>query len=195
MKTLLILSALLSTTLLAGCVHNGTPPMNSPSGNSGTNTMMPDHAKSTPMDSDDHSAFSEESFIAGMIPHHQEAVDSAKIIVAKTKNQELKTVAQAIIEAQNKEIAQLKGWMNTWYPTSTVKPEYMAMMRDLTKLSDHDLDDAFMEDMIKHHEGAIHMAEDVLEISQRPEIVTLAKNIISSQAAEIATFKKMLADH
>ena len=69
------------------------------------------------------------------------------------------------------------------------------MMRDLTKLSDHDLDDAFMEDMIKHHEGAIQMAKSILEISQRPEIVTLAKNIISSQAAEIATFKRMLSDH
>ena len=130
-----------------------------------------------------------------MIPHHQEAVDAAKIIVAKTKNQELKTMAQAIIDAQSKEITELNGFMKAWYPTSTLKSEYAMMMRDLTKLSGHDLDDAFMEDMIKHHQEAIHMAEDVLEISQRPEIVTMAKNIISSQESEIATFKKMLADH
>jgi len=132
------------------------------------------------MDPNEHHVASEEGFIAEMIPHHQEAVDAAKIIVEKTKNQKLKTVAQAIIDAQNTEIAQLKGWMQAWYPTSTMQPAYMLMMRDLTKLSGHDLDDAFMEDMIKHHQSAIHMAEDVLELSQKPEIVTLAKNIISS---------------
>lgn len=157
-----------------------------------TGTPEDGHLSAT---SDDHSSSTEESFIVGMIPHHQEAVNAAKVIVAKTQNSELKKIAQAIIDAQNKEIGELKGWLKTWYPASTLNPQYMPMMRDLTKLSGHDLDDAFMEDMIKHHEGAIHMAEDVLEISQRAEIVTTAKNIISSQESEIATFKKMLADH
>ncbi len=39
------------------------------------------------------------------------------------------------------------------------------------------------------------MAEEVLDVSQRPEIITLAKNIIITQNEEIATFKKMLNDH
>ena len=39
------------------------------------------------------------------------------------------------------------------------------------------------------------MAEEVLNVSQRPEIVKMAKDIISAQNAEIATFKKMLGDH
>lgn len=39
------------------------------------------------------------------------------------------------------------------------------------------------------------MAEEVLEVTQRPETVKLAKAIISAQNAEIATFKKMLGDH
>lgn len=69
------------------------------------------------------------------------------------------------------------------------------MMRNLTKLSAHERDDAFMEDMIKHHEGAVHMAGEVLEVSQRPEIVKMANDIIRTQNAEIAEFKELLGNH
>jgi uncharacterized protein (DUF305 family) len=137
----------------------------------------------------------EEEFIAGMIPHHQEAVDTANIIVAKTQNAELKKIATDIVSAQKIEITLLNSWMKGWYPSSTLKISYMPMMRDLTKLSDHDLDDGFMEDMIKHHEGAIYMAEKVLEVSQRPEIVKMANDIIRTQNAEISKFKELLGNH
>ena len=140
-------------------------------------------------------ASTEEEFIANMIPHHQEAVDTATIIVAKTQNAELKKIATGIVSAQKTEIALLNSWMKSWYPNSTLKVSYMQMMRDLSKLSDHDLDDVFMEDMIKHHEWAVHMAEEVLDVTQRPEIVSLAKNIIKTQNEEITAFKKMLNDH
>jgi uncharacterized protein (DUF305 family) len=140
-------------------------------------------------------ASTEEEFIANMIPHHQEAVDTASIIVAKTENAELKKIAENIVSAQKTEIALLGSWMKSWYPSSTIKTSYMPMMRDLSKLSDHDLDDAFMDDMIKHHEWAVHMAEEVLEVSQRPEIVKMANDIIRTQNAEIAKFKELLGNH
>lgn len=140
-------------------------------------------------------ASTEEEFIANMIPHHQEAVDTASIIVAKTENAELKKIATDIVSAQKTEIALLNSWMKTWYPNSTLKVGYMQMMRDISKLSGHDLDDVFMEDMIKHHEWAVHMAEEVLEVSQRPEIVKMANDIIRTQNAEIAKFKELLGNH
>ena len=140
-------------------------------------------------------ASTEEEFIANMIPHHQEAVDTASIIVAKTENTELKKIAENIVSAQKTEIALLGSWMKAWYPNSTLKVSYMQMMRDISKLSGHDLDDVFMEDMIKHHEWAVHMAEEVLEVSQRPEIVKMANDIIRSQNAEIAKFKELLENH
>ena len=94
----------------------------------------------------------EQNFISGMIPHHQEAIDNAKIIIAKSENIELKKIAQVIVDDQSKEVVTLKGWFKNWYPNSTMKKEYMSMMDDLNKLSSHDLDDAFMESMVKHHE-------------------------------------------
>lgn len=182
---------LLSIGLLAGCSDvstpavPATPPVTVAPHDTSTDGAMMAHKDVT----------WEEEFIVRMIPHHQEAVDTSMIIVAKTENKQLKAIAQGIIDAQKKEITQLNGWLKSWYPTSTMKGEHSAMMRDLTKLSGHVLDDAYMEDMVKHHEWAIDMAQEVLEVSQKPEIVQLAKNIISSQKTEIETFQKMLNDH
>jgi hypothetical protein len=58
----------------------------------------------------DHGAMviSEEAFIINMIPHHQEAVDTARLIVAKSTNTELIELAQNIIIAQEREINMMK---------------------------------------------------------------------------------------
>lgn len=49
-------------------------------------------------------------FIRGMIPHHQGAVDMAKIVLEHGKDPEVRKLAEAIIAAQNVEIA----WMTEW---------------------------------------------------------------------------------
>jgi uncharacterized protein (DUF305 family) len=51
--------------------------------------------------------------------------------------------------------------------------------------ADADYDLRFIDAMIPHHEGAIAMAEEALEKSQRPEIQTLAQAIIAAQDREI----------
>jgi uncharacterized protein (DUF305 family) len=201
MKTPLILGLIiLSTLTLASCTHTTpipvTPTQTVPKTEATPTPSMNHGTSDTKIEEEHHmGASSEEEFIVNMIPHHQEAVDTAKIIVAKTENAELKKIAQGIVDGQSKEIIILGGWLKNWYPNSALKTEWAPMMRDLSKLSAHDLDDAFMEDMIKHHEGAVHMAEEVLDVTQRPEIVKMTKDIILAQNAEIATFKKMLADH
>lgn len=48
-----------------------------------------------------------------------------------------------------------------------------------------DFDKAFIDEMIVHHQGAIDMAEMVLETSKRPELIKLANDIITAQTAEI----------
>lgn len=48
---------------------------------------------------------------------------------------------------------------------------------------------AFLEQMVPHHESAIEMATLALENAQRPQVRRLAKDIISSQEKEIAEMK------
>lgn len=51
-------------------------------------------------------------FVRGMIPHHQGAVDMAKTVIAFGKDAEIRKLAEAIVKAQEEEIAQLKAWLD-----------------------------------------------------------------------------------
>jgi uncharacterized protein (DUF305 family) len=46
-------------------------------------------------------------------------------------------------------------------------------------------DKVFLEEMIVHHQGAVEMAELVLKVSKRPELLKLANDIIKAQNTEI----------
>ena len=64
-------------------------------------------------------------------------------------------------------------------------------IRELEKARGVEFDRLFLEGMIKHHEGAIDMAEDVAD-STNKEVAKLAKSIISTQSAEIEYMKELL---
>ncbi len=50
-------------------------------------------------------------FVAGMIPHHQGAIDMAKTVLAFGKDPEVKKLAEQIIKAQESELALLTEWL------------------------------------------------------------------------------------
>jgi uncharacterized protein (DUF305 family) len=57
----------------------------------------------------------ERVFIADMIPHHQGAVDMAKLLLQdKTIKPELRTFAENIISAQESEITQMNEWLKNY---------------------------------------------------------------------------------
>lgn len=55
------------------------------------------------------------AFLTEMIMHHQGAVEMAKLALTNAKHQEIKDLANAIISAQNKEIADMTRWLKDWY--------------------------------------------------------------------------------
>ena len=56
--------------------------------------------------------------------------------------------------------------------------------------ADADYDLRFVDAMIPHHEGAVEMAQEVLNKSQRPEMKKLAQDIIAAQNREIEQMKQ-----
>ncbi len=147
------------------------------------------------MDHSDMMVESERAFLEGMIPHHQEAVDTAKEVVARGgSTPEIKKLAEDIIVAQEKEIADMKGWYQSWYGTAYVEnPDaYKPMMRDLSTLRGAELDKVFLEDMVMHHMGAIMMAKSVAPHIEHQEITDLAKAIIETQTVEIQLMQRLI---
>lgn len=138
---------------------------------------------------------SEKEFLTEMIPHHQEAVDTAKEVLARgATTPEIKTLLEKIVTAQEKEITDMKTWYETWYQTPyTPSGNYRPMMRDLENLSGKEIDRAFLEDMTMHHMGAIMMARSVEPYIEHEEIKNLAKAIITSQSEEIEQMRVLRA--
>ncbi len=54
-------------------------------------------------------------FLSMMIPHHQSAIDMAKLVPDRASHQELKDLATGIISSQSAEIDKMNGWLQSWY--------------------------------------------------------------------------------
>ncbi len=69
--------------------------------------MNPQHlAQSEPFD---------KAFIDAMIPHHQSAIYMARVAHEKSKIPEIKELAENIVDAQKREIEQMKQWRKQWH--------------------------------------------------------------------------------
>ncbi len=63
-----------------------------------------------------HSEPFDKEFIDAMIPHHQSAIEMANVALENTSNPRIRELANNIVDAQKREIEQMKQWRQQWYP-------------------------------------------------------------------------------
>ncbi len=141
-------------------------------------------------------------FMQGMIPHHQGAIDMAKIVLQYGKDAEIRTLAENVVKAQEGEIAFMQGWLGkTDQSTLAAVPEsskangeaMATLMKNMMLPPTGDADVDFVKGMIPHHQGAIDMAKVALPYAKDPEVLKLANDIVTAQETEIAFMTDWLA--
>lgn len=141
-------------------------------------------------------------FLQMMIPHHQQAVEMAKLAATRASMPQVKSLAAAIETAQGPQIETMTSCLTSWGATvpsadptggmSTPGMTSDADMKQLGTLSGTAFDKAFMQMMIKHHQGAVTMAATEQAQGQDPAAKNLAASIATSQTAQITQMQDLL---
>jgi uncharacterized protein (DUF305 family) len=140
----------------------------------------------------------EAEFVPMMIKHHQDGIEMARVEEQKGTSQDVKTLAAKIRESQEREISEMKqasagGAQGTsgHEGHDMMEHQSQAVMKRLNSASGQALDRAFLEEMAKHHEMAIQMAESA-KIGDS-ELKQVVQKMVSGQRQELAELKKQLA--
>jgi len=164
------------------------------------------------------------TFMQGMIVHHQQAVEMAKLIKDRSAREEIVDIGGRIEAAQEDEIV----FMNEWLETRGEKTVMVGMMdhsghsdgmdhskhvmvdhssmagmatpeqmAELATLEGVEFDRMFLTLMIAHHNGAIEMVDDLLDqpgSAADPVLFRFVGDIEADQSAEITKMNALLAE-
>ena len=138
-------------------------------------------------------------FAQMMIPHHEQAIEMSDLAMQNSTNPEIRDLATKIKGEQAPEIELMESWTDSHMGSHMDSHAGHMMDGMLSKEEINELKSArgvefdrlFLEGMIKHHEGAIEMANDV-DDSKNPDVAKLAQSILITQRAEIELMKELL---
>lgn len=136
--------------------------------------------------------YSDLRFVEMMAAHHQHAVDMAKVAAQHASRAEVRSMAQKMIDDQEKEIEDLRSLRRS-LDGSDHLPMMMAphsMENSGVPMPDElhagaSVDAAFLDGMLPHHSGAVEMSSVALRHTDDARIAKLARRIIDAQAREI----------
>ena len=156
------------------------------------------------------------AFITGMIPHHAQAVIMAGWAPTHGARSDVAILCERIVVGQADEIRSMQQWLSDHglpVPDATATRMKMKMngvehdmlmpgmltdeeMAELDKARGREFDRLFLIGMIKHHQGAIDMVNDLFKAygaAQDDTIYKFASDVFADQSIEIQVMRKMAA--
>jgi uncharacterized protein (DUF305 family) len=155
-------------------------------------------------------------FMQGMIPHHAQAVKMCAMAPTHAGRSEVKLMCERMLISQRDEIRMMRIWLldrGQYVPPPDATHHKMTMPGGMTHdmlmpgmLSDAEMaaldkargdawDRLFLTGMIKHHQGAIKMVDELMAApgaAQGDDIYAFASDIFADQTAEIERMQKLL---
>ncbi len=155
-------------------------------------------------------------FMTGMIHHHAQAVLIAGWAPSHGASAELQRLCERIVVAQTDEIALMRTWLKSKgapVPEATPGPMKMTMngmehdmlmpgmlddaeVKALDAARGPEFDRLFLLGMIKHHEGAITMVDELMGspgAAQDETVFRFSSDVVADQTTEIRVMQQMLA--
>ncbi len=147
-------------------------------------------------------------FFQRMIPHHAQALQMAALVKERTASTDLPVFAERVAVSQQDEITQMQRWLTLHgeavapqHPGHAGHDQLMPGMLSepelarLTRARGQEFDRLFLEFMIRHHEGALIMAQQLVEGGGgiEPESDRFAQEVRIDQSIEIRRMRDMLA--
>lgn len=210
-----ILAGVLMATAAAGCQSAARPPaMAAPRQGAVPLTPIVDPEARPELIRQPYSP-ADIKFMSGMIPHHAQAVVMAGWAQTNNASPAIKLMCERMLISQRDEIAMMRTWLRDRgqvVPAANathMKMEHDGMAHDmlmpgmlsesemaaLQKARGKDFDRLFLIGMIKHHQGAISMVEELFAsygAAQDDQIYLFASDVQADQAAEIERMQIML---
>jgi uncharacterized protein (DUF305 family) len=148
-----------------------------------------------------------------MSTHHAQAVEMGMIAYQNATLPDVVTLGGDIAITQQGQVGIMATWLKSWGlgPTSTEPPmawtpEGSRALRgnlmpgmatreeigDLRAATGRDVDILFCQLMLRHHQGGIHMVDELLKQDPAAEVAELAETMKRNQSNEVAVLQTLL---
>lgn len=148
-------------------------------------------------------------FARDMSIHHEQAVQMATLIMERTEDEAIRSLAFDILTTQQGQIGIMSGWLDAWDQAWTSTGPRMAWMgmpmqglmpgmataEQMSALRNAEgtaADILFLQLMIPHHLGGVAMAEAAAETASREPVRRLAQSMVEAQSLEVDYMQSLL---
>lgn len=151
-------------------------------------------------------------FLRDMVDHHDQATQMASIALFHGVDADVSRFASEVVMTQRWELGRMYAWLQDWghplgdlertdamawmgHPGPLASMAGMQAQEDIDRLEDGPVEARsalFLELMIDHHRGAVHMAEDAAEHASVAKVRDFAEVTAANQATEIRELQMAL---